>query len=539
MKRLTALTLALAMLLLLFTGCAKTRQEESSMQDKLHAKQTPGVQTPAQTQPHEPAQPTTTGKTPIKGSSAQHPTYVPREEVPVCDYSRFEGIYKAPSEGWQTVVLEVRAYSDILLLEYGAWEDGSLAYSWAEEFWPDGKIVEDGGLGHVSGQYQGFSVVDGRADYWSAAAPRTIALTEDGLLLQEGDIAYTYRRDDTLPTIHSTFAEQKSALSGQPSAELVGEWEYSDIYTAAFLRLGEDGSFFSIVKEPHRPASVLQGAWALGSEEGEITVCAAWIGDMEETHELTFTYYPDGGGLFLAYYGEELCLPGGGGLYFWQSSGEWSSGFTLEQRSSVYYDLLYEYDVVEYAEDYYEYHYYHIAQFLEDYDSETLWQINEEIRECYWELALTELERIGNGEMPVIATIDYDYCSYDGLEQLIFWSAGYYEYPQCTVYCYDRAQDVRLGTRELLARLGISEQDFLTAVRDAARTYYEESNRDVPEDERQAYGYDERLAWTLSDEAINLDLPVFVTQYEEIAVVAPIGSMAGISYDYVTLYPFE
>lgn len=534
MKRLTALALAFAMLLLLFTGCAKTRQEGGSMHDSLRTKQAPDA--PAATEP-EPQKPAT--EKPPKNPTLRPEPPEPEEGAPVLeDYSRFEGIYKAPSEGWQTVVLEVRACGDILLLEYGAWEDGSLAYSWAEEFWPEESISEDGALTRVSGQYQGFSVTDGRAEYWSAAAPRTIALTDEGLVLQEGDIAYTYRRNDALPTIHSTFSEQQRALSGMPSAKLAGEWNYADPYTAAYLRLGEDGSLLSVVKERHRPAAVLQGAWALGSEEGELTVCAALIGDMEQAYELTFYDYPESEGIFLAYYGEELDLPCSDGIFFWLCEGEWTTGLPLRELSSTYYELLHEDGILDCGDDYYGYYSYRIAQFFVDFDSDALCEINDEIFTRFWTPAQTELERIGNGEPPNLDTISYFYTCYDGLEQLTLWTYSAYELPDIAVYCYDREQDAHLDTRGVLKRLGIREQDFLDAVREAARTCYENTYSNVQEAARQAYGYDERLAWTASDEAVNLDLPVVVTEYGTLAVIARIGSMVGAGYDYVTLYPF-
>ena len=98
---------------------------------------------------------------------------------------------------------------------------------------------------------------------------------------------------------------------------------------------------------------------------------------------------------------------------------------------------------------------------------------------------------------------------------------------------------MRLDTKALLKRLGISESDFLAAVRAAAEAYFQADNGFMTEEQRQEMGYDERLAWTLSDEAINLDMPVVVTEYGELAVIARIGAFAALDYYYATLYPFS
>ena len=61
----------------------------------------------------------------------------------------------------------------------------------------------------------------------------------------------------------------------------------------------------------------------------------------------------------------------------------------------------------------------------------------------------------------------------------------------------------------------------------------------LSEEERDAYGYYDFLEWTLSDEAINFDLPIFVDAVGNLCVMGRIGSMAGASEFWAPLYPFD
>ena len=172
MKRLTALALTLVMLLLLFlTGCADTKQNGDRLQDKLNTKQLPETQEPAQTDPPDTTQTPTSGKTPSKGSTAQRPGKPgPEEGAPSGDgYSMYEGIYvDDQTDADITTVLELHAYSDILLLEYSYLSDGVLFGTWGEEFWPDPDVFEDGKLESVCGAYQGFNIIESTCDYTQA-----------------------------------------------------------------------------------------------------------------------------------------------------------------------------------------------------------------------------------------------------------------------------------------------------------------------------------------------------------------------------------
>ena len=61
---------------------------------------------------------------------------------------------------------------------------------------------------------------------------------------------------------------------------------------------------------------------------------------------------------------------------------------------------------------------------------------------------------------------------------------------------------------------------------------------EIPEEEREAYGYDECLEETVSETCVNVDLPVFVDHFGDIRVYLRISSPAGSGTMYVPEYPF-
>ena len=87
---------------------------------------------------------------------------------------------------------------------------------------------------------------------------------------------------------------------------------------------------------------------------------------------------------------------------------------------------------------------------------------------------------------------------------------------------------------QVLANLRRVTPDERAAIREELDGHIEDHICDLLE-----LGYDEKLAWTLSDEAINLDMPVVVTESGELAVIARIGSFAASDYYYAALYPFS
>jgi len=79
----------------------------------------------------------------------------------------------------------------------------------------------------------------------------------------------------------------------------------------------------------------------------------------------------------------------------------------------------------------------------------------------------------------------------------------------------------------VLKRLEISEAEFLDAARTRAEEIFVYTFGDIPEEDREAYGYYDCLEQTVSDAFVNLDLPIFVDRHGNITVYLKISHMAG------------
>lgn len=97
-------------------------------------------------------------------------------------------------------------------------------------------------------------------------------------------------------------------------------------------------------------------------------------------------------------------------------------------------------------------------------------------------------------------------------------------------YSYDFFGGKRLMSEDLLARCGLSAQEFVTAARRTAANYFDETYRDALGGSTGGAdfiaSYAERRAWTLSDENINTAMRLYLND-GVLHMIVPIGSFAG------------
>ncbi len=103
------------------------------------------------------------------------------------------------------------------------------------------------------------------------------------------------------------------------------------------------------------------------------------------------------------------------------------------------------------------------------------------------------------------------------------------------VYSYDFFGGKRLTSEDLLAREGLSTQEFVIAARRTAANYFDGLYRDALSGSMGGAdfvaSYAERRAWTLSDENINAEMRLYLDG-GALHMIVPVGSFAGAaSYD--------
>ena len=458
------------------------------------------------------------------------------EEIPTVedsdpDYTVFCGIYRdlVPETEGETGYVQISVCRDFLLLEHFLCMDGSVFTFWAEEFWPyEGSYQED----MVYGQSQTFSLMTRGDLYDSLPRNRTIALTEEGIALTYDDSDTEYYVKDTEFSYHST-AEALRLIQGENTSkadkDLVGKWSWRNGNEAIFVSFEEDGALSCLWKVVGEPAQVYNGVYAFG-EKGKVSIMAEKAGDGQYPHAMEWTYKVDGDGMLWLTFEDERQV------VLMSTDGNITD--TIDRDRALSY-LGSVYDMSGQYEDQYETEYvysYRLPQFFGD-DAAAV-AVNEEIMAKYSPIIEAELEAMAQNEFISYADVNWESSVFEGVLYLHI-CAETFNWQEHSAYYYDLEQGVFLTTREVLDRLLIDEGYFLEAVRQGAEETFIAYFSDIPIGEREEYGYYELLEWTVSDEAVNFDLPIYVDQWGSIAVNARSGSMAGASEFRTVLYPFD
>lgn len=182
---------------------------------------------------------------------------------------------------------------------------------------------------------------------------------------------------------------------------------------------------------------------------------------------------------------------------------------------------------------YYSFHLPHISE-----STEGAREINRSIDEHFGALIEQEYDAMSENWFPNYSTVGWYPSLYQDLLIIVIAAESVADFSDYGVYCYNRTTGEWLQGSALLEYLYIDEQEFLEATRVAAQECFISYYGDLPEEDRELYGYDECLAWTLSDENINLDnLLFYPDEHGELVVIAPIGSMAGAQWYYHYIFP--
>ena len=92
------------------------------------------------------------------------------------------------------------------------------------------------------------------------------------------------------------------------------------------------------------------------------------------------------------------------------------------------------------------------------------------------------------------------------------------------------------STRDVLDRLGYSEEEFLDACRRQFRQFFIDENSSIPENLRKQYGYYDALEQVDSELYVSMDLAAFPSETGDLVVAAPIVSLAGAAFYWHLIY---
>lgn len=463
------------------------------------------------------------------------------------DFSVYDGIYLAqlPQGEDEETWLQIKGYRDFIVLEYHGLMGGSVYHYWAEEFWPGEGWYTETQTQTVAGKSQIFSSMGQYENYSELPQNRCITLTDDGVVLNYDDSdAEYFVRSDSFAGGHSDAEEMRARLGEDvhldfdyqyDSKNVVGTWGFWDGWQAGRLTLDEDGTFGLYWKEPNKPIAVYEGVYGFGRNSGNLVVHAERLGYGGYPYAADWEWYVDEyGDLNISDYDTVLLE---GDWNFWPVE---ENFFTvLDAHTALGYIVENYNEQGDYTDRYgneYTY-YYSLPQFYYS-DYEDLKKINAQITDFYYPIIETEQQAIETGEILTYDHVDWQSAVYNGILFLHVY-AYTYDWEDHAIFYVDVETKEQVDAKEVLKRLNISEQEFLDAARTRAEEVFHSKFDLMPEEDREAYGYYDCLEQTVSDEFVNLELPIFVDRYGNITVYLKISHMAGSGLEWVPNNIFE
>lgn len=534
MRRATALMMTI-LLVLGMAACSKT--EAPSLADKLHDLPTEQENKTPPTKQETPQKTEQKPETEENGKGQK-----PERPEPTEQLHALEGTYRKTEKGSldEETYVEVRVFPDFVVLEYFDVYEGSTFSFWTEEFWPD----HDCTIGTdtvLTGKSQEFSIMSKGNEYFEMPRNRTITMTEDGLVLQyEGEDEEILVLDDSDFTGHTPQTELQGILDEhfnvQMHEDLIGYWSCWDGWFDCWLALEDDGGFCLISKEPGSPIHLLDGVWGVDNETNDLILFGEMAGEGSYPYTQTWTWEKDDGQLVLTEEYQFLLPEHVDGVYFWEAEPEFYCSTAMEDAIGYvypYYDLSGQYTDSDGTQYLYNYR---VPQLLEDEGDAG--EINAEIMEIYVPIVEDMLARMEQGEFLDTELVTWDQYVTEGILTIHIYSYSF-TWETHHIWYYDLEAEKRVDSEELLLRIGISPDELLEKVRVQAELYFVDMYKGIPAAERKQYGYDIMYEWTISDEAINLNLPIFMDRLGSLCVYARIGSLAGPTEIWTPLYPLE
>ena len=355
-----------------------------------------------------------------------------------------------------------------------------------------------------------------------------IALTETGITILKSGYAEEYVRDDSYPGNHTPtedlVTELYDALPNLNRDNLVGAWCYSSDTAFSFLELTEDGSGLFLYKPLNEAIEIYEGAW--GITEEYLVLWVEQLGTYAYPMQINLNWEYDTGDEMWELYDEEQ--------YVLQEMYAWMRPYTsdvdvqfTQQEAFGYVELMYH----GYDADYY---YYEVPRII-GY-TETVHSLNEEIYNDFGCLAEQGMIDYEAGQPLQWPNVEYEMFWTDTVITLVLHAYGD-EGQMHKAYYYDILTDTRLYPADMLTLWGIDQEAYLEHLREEAAREFEYCHIECSEEDLKAQGGDACLAWTLSDDNLNLYRPVYMDADGTIITYIQIETVYGCYWVQIYLLP--
>lgn len=177
---------------------------------------------------------------------------------------------------------------------------------------------------------------------------------------------------------------------------------------------------------------------------------------------------------------------------------------------------------------------YHVPQLTAD--SAAAKEINAEIRERFGSVVESQFSNMEGGySLWSWHVVWHPYWHGDQLFLLITadTQGGFVDH---AAYGYDFAADKRITNEMILSELGITEDEYLSNLKEKVQLMFEDMYKDVPADMREQAGMDTMLQKTLS--WADMNQPMFIDGVGTVETIVKIASIAGADWYYHLATPF-
>ena len=385
----------------------------------------------------------------------------------------------------------------------------------------------------VTGKSQQFDGMSQYENYSGLPQNRCITLTDEGVVLNYDDSdAEYFVWDDSFYGGHNSPEELRTWFGEDvhldfdyqyDAKDVVGTWGFWTGWDAASVTFAEDGTFSLFWKTPGRPIEVYKGAYGFGLNSGNLEIIAERMGYGCFPSQVNLEWsINEWGDLNLT---DEYSVLFDGGAYFWPVE---EAFFTvLQPDMALGYIVEHYHEQGEYTDQYdSEYSYYYSLPNFYYSENEDLKEINRQITDFYYPIIEMEQQAMEAGEILSYDLVDWQSAAYNDVLFLHVY-AYTYDWEEHAAFYIDLNTMKQLSTEEMLQRLDIDQNVFLEAARTRAEEIFVSFFSEMPEKDREDYGYYDCLERTVSDDFVNLDLPIFVDNIGQITVYLRLSSMAG------------
>ncbi len=168
-----------------------------------------------------------------------------------------------------------------------------------------------------------------------------------------------------------------------------------------------------------------------------------------------------------------------------------------------------------------------------NFDTDDAAMLNKKIEEDFSSLIERELKIMQENCSVTTTKVGYKQYGFGDVATVLVEANDVNDIMHYGAYSINKTDGSEVSNSELIAMTGTSEEDFIKWIKNLAGACYTDKFAVHASVDNELYK--DRYDFTISDEACNIDLPMYFDENGQLVVLAKIGSMAGASWYYSTI----